>query len=152
VIIVATVLCQPVEQGTPVLRGLPARLVGRAANIERELGLFLPFAVADYEAEERGLELELLVLVLVVQSVVIFNRILVIVLADEAACIAKVGARDARSKAFRERPARRGFERDKPVFDRQLVCRIERLDVVQEFVDARAIERKEAVDRPNRLP
>jgi hypothetical protein len=68
--------------------------------------------LADYEAKERGLELEFLVLVLVEQAVVFFNRVLVIMLADEAACIAKVGTRDAWSKALRERPARRGLERD----------------------------------------
>jgi hypothetical protein len=73
VIVVAAVLCQPVEQGTPVLRGFPAWFVGRAANFERELRLLLPFAVADNEAKERCLQLELSVLVLIEQSVVIVN-------------------------------------------------------------------------------
>ena len=56
--------------------------------------------------------------------------------------VAKVGAKDARSEALREWPARRGFQCDEPVLYRQLVCRVERLYVVQEFVDARAIERE----------
>jgi hypothetical protein len=63
----------PVEQSAPVLRGFPAGLVGRAADVERELRLLLPLAVADNEAKERGLKLELSVFVLIEQSVVIVN-------------------------------------------------------------------------------